>query len=540
MKNILLKNIENLVKELNSAIKDGVEIKLEKGEYHIYPDDLSHKTFKITNSMPEPHRIDAGIPSYEKNLAIRIEHKKNIVVDGGGSKIICHGIMIPFYVFESENITLKNFSVDYSEPTVFELAVLEITEKYYLFKIHPDSKYRIKEDGKIVFYGKNFECPRRLHYCQRWIPDGDLIRRQVLNPFNDETSRWEEISDHIVRCYYENSTPNPYCLYLGGDLQLRDGVRDHSGLFIDRSRNVKMEKVNMHFMHGLGIVAQCTDTLTLNRVNCVPDKARGRKISSFADCCQISSCRGDVRVYNCNFDGANDDAINVHGTYMKIVKSEGNTVVARYIQGDTYNYNIFEVGDTVEACDPEFMLMEDRATVVSAELINPYEIEIVFDKPADKFKVDFVVENISACPNVHIKGCTVRRIPTRGFLVSTRGKVLIEENEFYSLCRAAVLIANDAALWFETGPVLDVTIRNNKIFDQTAKPIFRIQPENKQYRENEFVHKNIVIENNTAVGKERVAWLYAKSTDNIVLRGNKADFVPLTNELDHCGRVSED
>ncbi len=537
MEKILLKNIKNFVKELNFAINDDTEIVVQKGEYHIFPQDCSHKTFKITNSMSEANMKEAGETSYDKFLGIVIEGKKNVTVDCSGSKIICHGRMIPFYGFESENVTLKNFSVDYSEPTVFELKVLEIAEDYYLFAVHPDTKYRIEENGKIVFYGENFECPRKLHYCQRWIPEGDLIRRQVYNPFNDATAHWEEISDHIVKCHFVNSTFNPYCLYIDGDIQLRDGVRDHCGLLFDCCKNAVMTDVNMYYMHGLGIVAQRTDGLTLTRVNCAPEMGRGRKISSFADCCQISSCRGDVTVTDCLFDGANDDAINVHGTYMKIVESEGNTIIARYIHGDTFNYNIFEDGDEVEVCDPEFMLMEDRARVVSSELINPYDIKIVFDKPADKFKEGFVIENISACPNVHISGCIVRRIPTRGFLVSTRGKVLIENNKFYSLCRAAVLIANDAALWYETGPVEDVTIRNNMIFNQTAKPIFRIQPENKQFRENEFVHKNIRIENNIAEGTEQVAWLYAKSADNVILKGNKANFIPLDNELDHCGVV---
>ena len=68
-------------------------------------------------------------------------------------------------------------------------------------------------------------------------------------------------------------------------------------------------------------------------------------------------------------------------------------------------------------------------------------------------------------------------------------------------------------------------------------PIFRFQPENKQFREGKYVHKNIFIENNEAFGTEPVAWLWAKSTDNIVMRGNKANFEPLANEFIQCGKV---
>ena len=118
--------------------------------------------------------------------------------------------------------------------------------------------------------------------------------------------------------------------------------------------------------------------------------------------------------------------------------------------------------------------------------------------------------------------------------------MLIENNEFYNLHRAAVLIANDALSWYETGPVCDVTVRNNRIFNHSRKPIFRIQPENTKFKDDEFVHNNITFENNTAVGEERVAWIYAKSTDNLTLRGNTSNFEPLSDEFDHCGRVISD
>lgn len=547
MKKIELKNIKNIVSEVNSVIDNDTTIVLEKGEYHIYPEDTVLRTFKITNSMPEA-KAEKYNASYEKNIGITVDGKKNVVIDGNGSKLITHCKIIPFCSFDSENVTFKNFSFDYATPTQSELECLEVGDGYYVFKVHPDVKYRIDDEGKITWYGDNFEFYPVDHYCQRYLPEKEVIVSQWEGPMKDETAVYEDLGNNVIKINTTSGLPdfewiiypheNPYSVAVGEHLQLRDGIRDRSGTFFDHSKNVTLENMNMHYMHGLGIVAQRTDGFTMKNVVCSPDPKTGRIISCFADGCQISSCRGKVSITNYHMSGSNDDAINIHGTYMKIVKSEGNTITARYIQPDTYNYNIFEDGDTVEVCNPEYMLYEDRATVVSSKLINPYDIEIVLDKPADKFCEDFVIENVSASPDVYIANCSVRRCPTRGFLVSTRGKVVIENNEFYDLHRAAVLVANDALQWYETGPVCDVTVRNNKIFNQTHNPIFHIQPENIKFKDDEFVHNNITFENNVAEGTERVAWIYAKSTDNLTLRENKANFEPLPSEFDHCGKVT--
>lgn len=535
MKNVFLKDIKNAAREINATIENDTVIMLEKGEYHFLREDLTLRNFYITNSLPQYECDKYGV-TYDKHIAVLVEGKKNVVIDGGGSKFICHGKMIPFYGFESENVTFKNFTVDYADPTVTEMTVVEKGQGYYICKVHPDSKYKIDENGHLTWCGEGFEFQETAHNCGKYWPDKQIVRRYHPSMMKDTTSRYEELGNGLLKLTTELGD-DPYKLDVGMMVQQRDGIRDECGLLFDYCKNATLEGVNMQFMHGLGLVFQRTDGVTVKNCSCAPDPESGRKCSSFADCCQVSNCRGEIKITDCLFLGAHDDAINVHGTYLKIVKTEGNSIVARYIQPDTIGFNFFEIGDTVEVCDPEFMLCEDRATVVESELLNTFDIKLTFDKSAERFKEGFVIENISASPDVYIAGCTVKLIPTRGFLVSTRGHVLVENNDFFGLCRAAVFVANDAAIWYETGPVEDVTIRNNRIYDQTEMPIFRFQPENKQFREGEFVHKNILIENNEAFGTEPVAWLWAKSTDNIVMRGNKADFEPLANELIECGKV---
>lgn len=534
LRTIKVNKCEGILAAINSAIDNDTEVVLEQGIYHIHQSECIVRTYNITNSTPEKTALKFNIP-YDHHPMIAVEGKKNVVIDGQGSKIICHGKMTPFYASRSENVVFKNFTVDYADPTVVEMECLEINPDNYVVRVHPDSKYRI-ENGKIIWYGENFEFYDTKHYFHIYHPKEDCMRKYAFGPMGDNTATYEDLGGRVIKIHHGRTTPNPYEFVVGGIIQLRDGVRDECGSFFGWCKDVVMDNITMHFMHGLGIVAQCSENITLNGLRCTPDPVRGRICSCFADGCQVSNCRGQINITNCVFRGLHDDPVNIHGTYMKITDARDNEIVAKFIQPDSFNFNIFREGDTVEVSNPEYMLSEGEAKVLSAELIDPYHIKLTLDKDAEAFKPDFVIENVSATPDVYISGCHSSRVTTKGFLASTRGKVVIENNTFVNFRRPCVLIANDALCWYESGPAKDITIRNNLHIGCTEEPIYIFKPENTRFRSDRFVHNNILIENNRAEGSQN-AWLYAKSTNNLVFRNNESGFIPLPPVLINCGKI---
>lgn len=86
---------------------------------------------------------------------------------------------------------------------------------------------------------------------------------------------------------------------------------------------------------------------------------------------------------------------------------------------------------------------------------------------------------------------------------------------------SGISIANDAASWYESGMVKDVTIRHNQ-FIQCGEPAIIICPENKQ--SDGPVHQNIVITDNH-FDLQGTKVLSAKSTSGIIFNNNtiKAD-----------------
>ena len=149
--------------------------------------------------------------------------------------------------------------------------------------------------------------------------------------------------------------------------------------------------------------------------------------------------------------------------------------------------------------------------------MNPKEMLLTLENPfpAD-FKEKDVLENVTWTPEVEIRGCTISRIPTRGFLITTRRKVLVEDNTFNVTHMNAILLEDDARGWFESGCVRDMTIRNNK-FIRCAEPVININPQNGV--PNKSVHQNIKIEGNHFVLRGRTS-VKGQSTTGLSVTGN--------------------
>ena len=153
-------------------------------------------------------------------------------------------------------------------------------------------------------------------------------------------------------------------------------------------------------------------------------------------------------------------------------------------------------------------------------MASPREIVLTADRPLpDSLRVAgrWVAENVTCTPEVTICHNFFTHIPTRGILVTTRRKVLIEDNTFHRTQMSALLIADDARSWYESGPVHDVTIRGNR-FIECAEPVICIWPENDVDRG--CVHRNIRIKNNCFRLRGTDGAVRAKSVAGLTVRGN--------------------
>jgi hypothetical protein len=120
-----------------------------KGKYNFYPDRAFGKYQQITNHDN----------SY-KYFAFPLIHSKNIVIDGQGSDFILHGIITPFLIEQSENIVLKNFSIDWEEPFYLQAKVVKSNPKEMSMdiEVNPMTPHPI-EGNRLCFTTNGFYMP---------------------------------------------------------------------------------------------------------------------------------------------------------------------------------------------------------------------------------------------------------------------------------------------------------------------------------------------------------------------------------------------
>ena len=524
--------LQTAIKEACNLKGKKVVIQLEQGNYDLYRNSSSKQVYFISNTASKEEN-----PDPTKHIGLWIKDMKNLIIDGGGEHLITHGEMTSFVIDKSENITLRNFTLKAADPSVTEMKVIDTTAYTATFRIHPKDRYEIT-DKQIKWIGTEWSFTGGI--AQTFNLHTNITNR--CNLPTDHVVSLTDIGNHKIHATYDKKVT----LYPGEIFQMRDAIRDEACGFIHLSKNIILEHLNLHFLGNFGIVGQYSENLTYKYLNCEPEYGSGRTCAGFADFVQMSGCKGKIHIINSRFEGAQDDPINVHGTHLKVIAYEpGNKIVVRFMHPQSYGFEAFFPGDEVEFTEIHSLQCLHKASVLKVERINDYDCKLTLNGsvPSILPQQEVVIENITWTPEVEIRNNYFARTPTRGILVTTRRKVIIENNVFYRTPMSAIAISNDARSWYESGPVHDLTIRNNR-FIEFGSPVINIAPENN--RPNGTVHKGIRIENNrfTLTLKDKQA-IYARWTDNIRISGNYFDGIyPISTKesvlLEHCTNVENE
>lgn len=508
------------VKRAIEAAKGGADVVLSfpKGRYDFWPDSATQTHYYISNSSSETE-----VPVKNQRVGLFFKNSKNIAVEGNGSTFVFHGKMISWLLDSCENITMRNFSVDYERPGMSEMTIRSVSPSQVVVSVHHDSKFTLI-DGKLQWYGEQWIPNPKGFFLARVNPHQDKIFYSNWAPF--QASKAEKIGAFGIRFTGDFSK---FKADTGDVLTLRDAIRDYVGMFQNRSKNISLHNVHMNFMHGLGIVSQFCENLNYDSVYVEPAKGSGRVIAASADGMHFSGCKGQITINNCRFSGLHDDPVNVHGTHLKVKEIISPTQLKlRFMHHQSYGFMAFSKGDTIAFLHAKALQIYGQGVIKSAKLVSEREIVVELEKPIPRqLQLDDALENITWTPALTLTNSRFERTISRGTLVTTRRKVLIENNVYYRTGMHAILIENDAMGWYESGPVSDVTIRNNQFIacgfnSAPGSYAIKINPENSERIKNYFVHKNIRIEHNL-FQQDSFPLLSAKSTEGLLFANNRIE-----------------
>lgn len=521
-----------LVKLIETAKQiDGEKtICFETGTYFIDSEKCKKYMLYITNTVGDNEFSDHetphlnAVPFYFNNI-------DNLIFDGNNSVFIIDGKVTNIAVENCSHLTLKNLEICHSHPDMHELKVVKKSSFYVDFEIDKDSLYKI-ENNKLYFYGKDYcVAADKAALNAHWIgliteKYPDRIKR-VSHPLRG-CVRIKALNHRIIRAYYVNTLR----FEVGGRFYLFDVRRQFAGIFVNQCENVILDNIKQRFNYSLALVLQDSKDVSMFNSEFAPEKNSARKMASVADFIQVCMCRGNIRIENNLFDGAGDDCLNVHGVHFKIMQIIENKLIVRFMHPQSHGYNSLHTGDKIAFINPKTLLEHGDTKIISSRLIKEYEIELEVASVKNAV-IGEVIEDVSACPDVHFAGNTLNRIITRGLLLTTRGKVVVEGNVFKSNSMSGILLSDDAKSWYESGMCRDVTIQNNT-FDYCGETPILIKPENSVY--NGAVHKNIKILNNHFKNYKGYA-IRAKSSDNIIVQSNQYNSKKIIKTV-HCKNVS--
>jgi hypothetical protein len=454
-----------------------------------------------------------------------INEKENLTIDCGGSDFVFHDRLQPFTVDHSSNIIIRNVSVDWDIPLTAQGEVKAVSDDYIDLQINILESPFIIENEKLVFVGEGWKS--------RWngVMEFERNTRLIRPETGDDPclgKSWQkyiasDLGNGLVRLTYPFSRKPA----IGNFLVLRHSERDHAGIFICNSKNITLEDLSIYHTAGLGVLAQYSENLSYRNVKVVPNPAKNRYLSGHDDGFHFSNCKGMIQIVGCEFAALMDDPINVHGTSVRIMEISGpDKVRCKFMHHQSLGMEWGFKGDKVGFIENENMSTVATGTLASFTRIDNELFDLTFTGaiPASIEPGD-ALENLTWTPSVSITGSMFRSCRARGILISTPGKVVIENNTFES-SGSAILIAGDANYWYESGGVTDVVIRNNRFLDpcmssmyQFCEGIISIYPEIPKPEAGKPFHRNIRIEGNEFHPFDYPV-LYAMSVDGISFTNN--------------------
>ncbi len=509
-------------KFINEAIKSiepnkPTVLVFTRGEYHVYPEQSNKRPYFESNTTDVNPR----------NCAFLFENLSNVIIEGNGSNLIFHEQMQPFTFDNCKNMVLRNVNIDWEQPLIAQAQILEVKEKSMRVSINlKESPFRI-EEGKL-FFGTSKDNVQPWKGTMEFDREGHFVVPQT-GDWGCLGRGWENyLAENILPGTIEINLPLLRKPAVGNYLVMRHAERIHSGIFIQNSQNITVQNVNLYHATGLGILAQFSEDLTFNQYRAIPNKAKNRYFGGGDDGLQISNCKGQITVTNCEFAGLMDDPINVHGTSVKVIEIVNTKQLkCQFMHHQSIGLNWGHPRDKISFIENSTMKSIGTGEISSFKLLDNEKFIITLKAPVPKeLEVDDALENLTWSPDLLVTNSQFKSCRARGLLVSTPGKVAIENNIFES-SGSAILIAGDANNWFESGAVTDVLIKNNVFTElcntssyQFCEGIISIYPEIPVLNETTPpFHKNIRIENNEFHPFDYPV-LFARSVDGISFTKN--------------------
>ena len=496
-------------------------------------------TAKIRETyLPEAFFFMSNNDGSLKPCAFLLENVENITIDGNGAELDFVGRVVPFFLNHCKNVTIKNFKLDYVRPFTSQgevlyadenRAVLAVDKTLYPYTIHHDI---------AVFTGENYQS----NYVHGMLEFYKEPKRPVINAFDNlvrgALHDRETEDGHLEILHHFDFVPT-----VGNILTIKHEHRLISAININACEDVFIDHVHLKQSGSMGIIAQLTKNIYINKFEVYSDSERVFTLN--ADATHFVNCCGEIKMTHSRLEGMFDDAINVHGNHLLIdTVLDAQTVIVQLPHFQQVGLMNMFPGNHVIISDKKTMQKHFDATIDHVEIFNKKYAKL-FLKEAIPFAKDglYCLDNMDLHPKVTVQHNFFGKNRARGILLTTTKEVLVENNVFD--CEGTCILVNsDMFDWFESGAMSKIIVKNNTLVRQNqvnwGKGLIDIDPRMEKEMEGVYYHGILVLEDNTAT-LQQTPFVYGFSFTKALIHNNTVhlttpEYTPVFS-IRNCGEV---
>lgn len=425
--------------------KSGIKIVFDKDTYTVTPERCFERYLAISN-----HGWNGP-----KRIALLLEDMTDVELDFSGSTLITPGVITPFAILRSQNITVRNLVMENPRTMFLQAKVVGHGDGYVdLLKMQGKEQFYIRHGELMAEYT---ECLFPLGTHIEYKGDtGEIEAGTADNTMGIGISecRTEDLGNDMLRVHGVKRYPP-----IGNILIISAARRLGAGFFCEESANLLCEDVTIHSCYGMGLLAQVCENITLRRFHTL--RHGDQYYTSNADATHFVNCTGCVLVEDSVFEGQLDDALNIHGMYTKILEKSENELLLQEVHSQAKGIRIYRAGDRIQVLRPTTLIPYTEKTIKEVEYVNADIVRLVLEEGTGDITVGDDVESLTRAADLIFRRNVVRNNRARGMLIATRGKTVIEDCDFHS-SGSAILFESNGNYWYESGGVQDVTIQNNR------------------------------------------------------------------------------
>jgi hypothetical protein len=323
--------------ELHTQLKDAINsnkkvLKLNPEVYYLRGDLLEDKFCFISNN-------DSGL----KRILFDFDKVDEFVIDGNGARLVFFGNIMPFHIANSNNITIRNLTIDWQRPFFSQAIVTKTEDKTIFFKIDLEQYPLTVDRGRLVAHDQYGWQTNELWNMLCFDPESKELMQDM--PENWHLSCYHK-AESLGNGNFKIEAEFPKLPPKDTPIVFMHGNRVAPGIFIDTSKNINVENVTVHHAPGMALIAQVSENIKLQQYNVKP--SGDRLFSSWVDASHFVDCNGHILLDNCRFEGQFDDASNIHGAFWNVIaRNPQNSIRIQILHNQQAGILNILPGDTV-------------------------------------------------------------------------------------------------------------------------------------------------------------------------------------------------